>query len=103
MNEVEACLTQIDELRDKLKKQLDEAPAVGQLESQALRFAVAAGLPPQMTYTVRETAKYLGINYQALRSEHQAGRLRYVLPNGSSRGGRIAVAEVDRWIKENQR
>ena len=39
------------------------------LNSRALAFAVAAGLPPQMAYTVSQTAKYTGLNKQTLYRE----------------------------------
>lgn len=69
--------------------------------SQALSFAVKAGLKPQLAYTVSDTAKYLGVSEGTLRTEHKAGRLKFIMPNGMMRGMRIAVTEVDRWIKEN--
>lgn len=67
--------------------------------SRALAFAIQAGLPPQMSYTVDETARYTGICKKTLYDERDAGRLSIVLPNGAARGSRILVTEVDRWFE----
>ena len=69
--------------------------------SRALAFAVEAGLPPKMAYTIDETAKYSGLDRKTLYTEHEAGRIRFVLPKGNVRGNRIAVDEMDRWMEEN--
>lgn len=71
--------------------------------SRALAFAVEAGLPPQMAYTIAETAAYTGVSRDTLKREHRAGRLAFVLPNGAEKGYRIRVEEVDRWLEENTR
>ena len=70
--------------------------------SRALAFAVEAGLPPQMAYTVAETSKYSGVDTKTLYEERNAGRLRMVLPRGNSKGNRITVDEMDRWMQENE-
>lgn len=70
--------------------------------SRALAFAVAAGLRPQMSYTVEQTARYSGIDKKTLYEERNAGRLRFVLPAGNSKGNRIMVDEMDRWMRENE-
>lgn len=69
--------------------------------SRALAFAVQAGLPSRMTYNVSETARYTGVDVKTLRSENEAGRLDFIIPEGKERGARIAVEEVDRWLNEN--
>lgn len=69
--------------------------------SRALAFAVEAGLRPQMAYSVAETARYSGIDAKTLYEERSAGRLRMVLPKGNSKGNRITVDEMDRWMEEN--
>lgn len=80
----------------RLKKSLAENPLP--CGSRALAFAVEAGLPPQMSYTLTQTALYTGIDRQTLDRERKAGRLRVVLPEGCERGARIRVDEVDRWM-----
>lgn len=70
-------------------------------DSRAIAFAIQAGLPPQMAYTVADTAKYTGLGVRTLYAERDAGRLHMVLPKGSSKGNRIAVDEMDRWMREN--
>ncbi len=68
--------------------------------SEALGYAVAAGLPPQMAYTVKETSKYTGVSVSQLYCERNEGRMRFMLPEGNSRGALISVKEVDRWMRE---
>ena len=89
-----------DSYQEEIRKEVVHMVPDG-LNSRALAFAVAAGLPPQMAYTVSQTAKYTGLNKQTLYREHDAGRLAFVMPNGNTRGYRIKVDEVDRWMKEN--
>ena len=69
--------------------------------SRCLAMAVEAGLPPQMAYTVAETARYTGISRSALYAEHDAGRLAFVVPRGQERGAVIRVEEMDRWMEES--
>lgn len=73
---------------------------VAACNSRALLFAVAAGLPPQMTYSVEQTARYLGVTKSVIYREHDAGRIKFVLAVGNSKGNRINVDEVDRWLNE---
>lgn len=48
----------MDAAAEKLRNQLEDLePYCG---SQALKFAVRAGLQPQMAYTVSETSRYYG-------------------------------------------
>ena len=69
--------------------------------SRCLAWAVEAGLPPQMAYTVAETARYTGLAKSTLYDEINAGRLASVLPRGSEKGRVIRVEEMDRWMEEN--
>lgn len=93
----------VRELTDSLHRLVDEfAERIGEspyaLGSPALAFAVEAGLPPRMAYSVSETARYTGFDVISIRNEMKAGRLRAIMPNGQSKGYRIPVKEVDRWI-----
>lgn len=92
---------QLDAVYDELDAALRDQPNV--CGSKALAYAVAAGLPPRMSYTVSETAVYTGVDYQLLNKEHREGRLAYVMPAGATKGARITVDEVDRWMKANTR
>lgn len=69
-------------------------------ESTALCFALTAGLRPQMSYTVADTSRYLGIPLTTLYDEIHAGRLRVFMPAGKKRGMRVAVTAVDEWLQE---
>lgn len=69
--------------------------------SRALAFAIEAGLPPRMAYTVDQAASFTGLDRKTLYTEHDAGRLKFVLPKGNQRGNRISVDELDRWMEEN--
>lgn len=82
---------------DRLTTALDKWPAPA--ASSALRFAVEAGLPKKMFYSVEDTARYLGVSREVLDAEHKAGRLRYVMPKCNVRGACISVADVDGWIE----
>ena len=70
------------------------------METKALEMAVAAGLPPRMTYSVAETVKYTGICRSTIYKEILAGRLAAFRPHGQERGIRIPAAAVDDWIRE---
>lgn len=69
-------------------------------ESTALCFALAAGLKPQMSYTVADTSRYLGIPLKTLYDEIHAGRLRAFMPAGKKRGMKVMVTAVDEWLQE---
>ena len=69
-------------------------------ESTALCFALAAGLRPQMSYTVSETSRYLGVPLTTLYDEIRAGRLRAFMPAGKKRGMKVMVTAVDEWLEE---
>lgn len=69
--------------------------------SRCLAWAVKAGLPPQMAYTVAQTARYTGLSKSAIYDEINSGRLASVLPRGSEKGRVIRVEEMDRWMEEN--
>lgn len=70
------------------------------METKALDMAVAAGLPPRMTYSVAETVKYTGVCRSTIYKEIRAGRLAAFRPHGQERGIRIPAAAVDDWIRE---
>ena len=91
------------ELLEQARELIEQANAEAQpvrlpCGSRALAFAVEAGLPPRMAYTVGETARYVGVDVKTLYAEHKAGRLEFLLPKGCSKGNRILVDEVDRWL-----
>lgn len=69
-------------------------------ESTALCFALAAALKPQMSYTVADTSRYLGIPLTTLYDEIHAGRLRAFMPAGKKRGMKVTVTAVDEWLQE---
>lgn len=95
----ELLIEELDEVIANFKRRMAENPQP--CGSRALAFAMQAGLPPRMTYNVSETAKYLGVDADALRDENRAGRLDFIIPEGKCRGARITVDEVDRWLSEN--
>lgn len=97
---IDVYLWQVEHLGKDLKRRL---AADATATSPALAMAQAAGLKPQLCYTVAETARYSGVDVHTLRSEHSAGRLRFVMPNGATKGYRIAVSEMDRWMEASQR
>lgn len=92
-------ISEVEESMAKLKKSLAENPQP--CGSRALSFAMQAGLPPRMTYTVSDTAKYTGLDVKTLYEEHDAGRLTFIMPKDKQRGYRVRVVEVDRWMLEN--
>lgn len=67
----------------------------------AAAMAERAGLPPKGYYTVRETAKYLGIGEETLREEIRVGRLRPAQPRHLTKTKYIGIVEVDRWMRDN--
>lgn len=69
--------------------------------SAALAYAVEAGLPPRMAYTVAQTARYTGVPETTLRREHAEGRLAFVVPRGQDRGALIETEEMDRWLRDS--
>ena len=92
-------ISEVEESMAKLKKSLAENPQP--CGSRALSFAMQAGLPPRMTYTVSDTAKYTGLDVKTLYEEHDAGRLSFIMPKDKQRGYRVRVDEVDRWMLKN--
>ncbi len=92
-------IDELDEVIANFRKRMAEQPMP--CGSRALAFAMQAGLPPRMTYNVSDTAKYMGVDVRTLYEEHDAGRLAFIMPKGKSRGYRIKVDEVDRWLAEN--
>ena len=88
--------TGMKELGANLRAKIKELePYVG---SEALKFAMAAGLPPQMAYTVPQTALYSGVSKATLYEEHSAGRLKF--KTLGKRNALITVTEMDRWMGE---
>lgn len=71
------------------------------LVSPVLAMAVEAGYEPQMAYTIADAAKITGVDRQTFYREHEAGRIRWIVPRGCERGARITVEELDRWMEEN--
>ena len=97
---IEEFTAQMHSLVDGFERRMRESPVP--LGSKALAYAVQSGLPPQMAYTVAETARYTGIDERALRREHEAGHLAFVMPKGQTKGYRILTEEVDRWLAESR-
>ena len=95
----ELLIEELDEVISNFKRRVAEQPMP--CGSRALAFAMQAGLPPRMTYNVADTARYIGVDVNTLYHEHDAGRLDFIIPKGKSRGARIKVDEVDRWLNEN--
>lgn len=97
----------VTELEEGLQRLIDRfnerLRSEGPTGSRALSFAVAAGLPPRMAYSLTETARYTGIDRQQLDAERKAGRLACIVPEGCVKGYRITVDEMDRWMRENAR
>lgn len=92
------------ELLDVAKRLIDKANAECRsvalpCGSRALAFAIAAGLPPQMAYTVEQTSMYTGVGEKVLRSEEKAGRLHFTMPETRVKGAVVLVDEVDRWME----
>lgn len=85
----------MDAAAEKLRNQLEDLePYCG---SQALKFAVRAGLQPQMAYTVSETSRYTGVSASTLYAENKAGRLPF--KTVGSRNALIRVVDVDKWME----
>lgn len=85
----------MDAAAEKLRNQLEDLePYCG---SQALKFAVKAGLQPQMAYTVSETSRYTGVSASTLYAENKAGRLPF--KTVGSRNALIRVVDVDKWME----
>lgn len=89
---VEESVKTIQRLTDEICRVLDSH------KSAALEAAMRAGFPPKMTYTVGETARFTGISEDSIRRENAAGRLKFIIPEGATRGAVIRVEEIDRWM-----
>lgn len=72
------------------------------INSNALDFAVAAGMPRKMAYPIADVAEITGVNKSVLYHEIDAGRLHPILRHGQKRGWLVRVEEIDRWIAESQ-
>ncbi len=90
---------EVEQSLARLKKALAEQPLP--CGSRALAFAMQAGLPPRMAYTVPQTAMYTGVSKETLKAEADAGRIAFFKPNGKERYSMVKVDEVDRWLSEN--
>lgn len=71
--------------------------------SQSLWYAVQAGLPVRMSYTLSETALYSGLSEYQLRRAIQDGELECRAVRDSLRGARIPVAAMDRYMEPSPR
>ena len=91
---VEESVKTIQRLTDEICRVLDSH------KSAALEAAMRAGFPPKMTYTVGETARFTGISEDSIRRENAVGRLKFIIPEGATRGAVIRTEEIDRWIDE---
>ena len=66
--------------------------------SQSLWYAVQAGLPVRMAYTLSETALYSGLSEYQLRCAIQDGELTAKAARGPLRGARIPVSAMDAYM-----
>lgn len=97
--ELKEFYAKVEKALGELMGELSEKPYPA--GSRALQFAVEAGLRKKAFYSVKDTARYLGVSREVLDAEHAAGRIRYMLPRCNERGAYIHVDEVDRWIEAN--
>lgn len=65
----------------------------------AREMAEIVGLPPKLTYTIAETAKYTGFTPTVLSDAIRSGELRGRIPRGNVRGRRIKPEDVDAWME----
>ena len=66
----------------------------------AREMAEAAGLPPRLAYSLRQTAGYTGVSYATVLEEARAGRLRTMpRPTRGLRGAKVRPEDVDEWIE----
>lgn len=98
---IDAFAEKVDGLLADLRRRLDDNRELR--DSRVLAYAERAGMPVRYSYSVNDTARITGIDRNTLYAERDAGRLRFILPRGQERGGRIPVDEMDRWLKENTR
>lgn len=91
------------EFERALKRDLDILHEhIGELQpymgSESLKFAVQAGFPPQMAYTVADTSTYSGVPVSALYRAEKAGQLKF--KRFGKKYALIRVTEMDRWMEE---
>ena len=72
------------------------------MTGQILPRHPTAGTPPR-PYAVVEASEITGVPASTLYDEMRAGRLKYMLPRGRSRGRRIEREWLDEWIREATR
>ena len=65
-----------------------------------LEAAASNGVPVRMFYPVKVVARVLGVPVSTLNDEINAGRMKYMLPEGRKQGRVIRPEWVDEWIKE---
>ena len=70
-------------------------------DSVSIQFAMANGLPAKMAYTISEVSLFSGMSQWSIRNEEKQGRLKFFLPEGSSRGALISVKELDRYFAQH--
>lgn len=67
------------------------------MTEQILPRQPSVATPPRL-YTVVEVSKLYGVPISTLYDEMDAGRLKYMLPLGRSRGRRLRLEWVEEWI-----
>ena len=98
---LDAFVAQVGALAAAVREQVRSAASP--MASRTLAYAVAAGFPPRVAYSVREMAEITGIDLQTIYAENRAGRLRCIKPANCERGLRVPVDEMDRWLDANTR
>lgn len=58
------------------------------------------GYKPRVFYDLHEAASLIGVPYETLNKETNAGRLEYHLPRGRKQGKLVRPEWVDKWIEE---
>lgn len=87
------------EIQSAVRDFISSVEMDGSEVSPVVATAVAAGLPPKMSYTVPEVAKIAGISERTIRRHHENGLIDFIEPDGK-RGARVRVSEVERWMNE---
>jgi len=54
-------------------------------------------------YTVRELSELSGFDRRAIYDAMARGELAYVIPNGCTKGRRVAEGEFRRWLRKRTR
>ena len=61
-------------------------------------MAATLGIAPALLYPVKTVARVLGVETSTVYDEIAAGRMRYHLPEGRTKGKLIAPDWVDEWV-----